>query len=263
MQVRVLGCSGAIAKGCRTTSFLVDGEILVDAGTGVGELSLQEMAGIDHVLLTHSHLDHIAALPLMVDAVAKLRAQPLQVHALPATLDALRRHIFNDVIWPDFTRLPTPEHPFIEFTSFEIGQQFTLNAKLVEVLPASHSVPAVGLSVNAGSGAWVFSGDTGVNPPFWQRIRQLPVKALVVETAFGSGEQALAVLSGHLSPNTLIDQLALLPTQPDYPIYITHTKPSETAEITAQLNALEAKMPHPVGWPLKLHHLTADDVFII
>ena len=64
MKVRVLGCSGAIAKDCRTTSFLVDGEILVDAGTGVGDLTLDEMRQIDHVLLSHSHLDHIAALPL-------------------------------------------------------------------------------------------------------------------------------------------------------------------------------------------------------
>ncbi|RYF65884.1 MAG: MBL fold metallo-hydrolase, partial [Comamonadaceae bacterium] len=81
MQVRVLGCSGAIAKGCRTTSFLVDGDLLVDAGTGVGELTLDEMSAIDDVVLTHSHLDHIASLPLLLDAVAARRTTPLRVHA--------------------------------------------------------------------------------------------------------------------------------------------------------------------------------------
>ncbi|RZI64386.1 MAG: MBL fold metallo-hydrolase, partial [Variovorax sp.] len=105
MQVRVLGCSGAIAKDCRTTSFLIDGDLLVDAGTGVGDLTLDEMAGIDDVLLTHSHLDHIAALPLMIDAVASRRSQPLRVHALRATIEALRAHVFNNVIWPDFASI--------------------------------------------------------------------------------------------------------------------------------------------------------------
>jgi hypothetical protein len=43
MQIRVLGCSGSIAAGSRTTSFLVDDDVLVDAGTGVGDLTLDEM----------------------------------------------------------------------------------------------------------------------------------------------------------------------------------------------------------------------------
>lgn len=115
MKVRVLGCSGAIAKDCRTTSFLIDADVLVDAGTGVGDLSLQEMRGINHVLLTHSHLDHVAALPLMVDAIAAHRKSPIRIHALQATIDALKLHIFNNVIWPDFSKIPTREAPFISF----------------------------------------------------------------------------------------------------------------------------------------------------
>src|SRR5919112_6828263 len=100
MKVRVLGCSGAISKDCRTTSFLVDGDVLVDAGTGVGDLTLEEMRGIRHVLLTHSHLDHIAALPLMVDSIASQLTRPVTIHALPGTIQALKNHVFNNVIWP-------------------------------------------------------------------------------------------------------------------------------------------------------------------
>ena len=103
MKVRVLGCSGAIAQGCRTTSFLINHNILIDAGTGVGDLTLEEMRRIDHVFLTHSHLDHVAALPLMLDAVSSLRNHPVQVHALPATIAALQAHVFNNTIWPDFS----------------------------------------------------------------------------------------------------------------------------------------------------------------
>jgi cAMP phosphodiesterase len=153
MKVRVLGCSGAIAKGRCTTSFLVDGNLLVDAGTGVGDLTLEEMGRVDHVLLSHSHLDHIAALPLMVDAVAAQRDKPLQVYALPGTVAALRAHVFNNVIWPDFTTIPSAAAPFIQFQPIEIGQVLEIGGKTVEVLPAVHTVPAAGFAISTGGPA--------------------------------------------------------------------------------------------------------------
>jgi ribonuclease BN (tRNA processing enzyme) len=151
MKVRVLGCSGAIAKDCRTTSFLIDDDVLVDAGTGVGDLALEEMRKVDKVFLTHSHLDHVAALPLMVDACAAMRTTPLQIHALGGTITALKEHIFNDVIWPDFSRIPTPESPFISFHEIHIGQTLQLKGKLIEVLPAVHTVPAAGFAITGGT----------------------------------------------------------------------------------------------------------------
>jgi glyoxylase-like metal-dependent hydrolase (beta-lactamase superfamily II) len=97
MIIRVLGCSGAIAAGCRTTSFLLDGSVLIDAGTGVGDLSLDELARIDHILISHSHLDHVLAIGLLADSVLRMRSaqqrSPIVVHALPETLEALRKHI--------------------------------------------------------------------------------------------------------------------------------------------------------------------------
>lgn len=243
MQVRVLGCSGAIAKDCRTTSFLVDSDLLVDAGTGVGDLSLDEMAAIDDVVLTHSHLDHIAALPLMIDAVASRRSRPLRVHALRATIEALRAHVFNNVIWPDFASIPSREAPFVSFHDLVIGQQLELGTarrKHIEVLPAVHTVPACGFAVRCaeGGGHWVFSGDTERNAPFWSRVNQLDVSMLVIETAFSNREQALAQRSLHLSPTTLADELAQIAPGRSYPIYITHTKPAETEEIMSQIGGL-------------------------
>jgi ribonuclease BN (tRNA processing enzyme) len=200
MRVRVLGCSGAIAKDSRTTSFLIDDDVLVDAGTGVGDLTLEEMRRIRHVLLTHSHLDHIAALPLMIDSIASQLTEPIQVHALPGTIAALKAHVFNNVIWPDFSRIPTPQAPFVTFHEIQVGQTLELFGKSIEVLPAVHTVPACGYAVPPATAAWVFTGDTERNPAFWRRINQMDVAALVIETAFSNREQDLAKRSLHLSP---------------------------------------------------------------
>ncbi|VWX59500.1 Ribonuclease BN, tRNA processing enzyme [Burkholderiales bacterium 8X] len=245
MKVRVLGCSGAIAKNCRTTSFLVDDDLLVDAGTGVGDLTLAEMAAIDDVVLTHSHLDHVAALPLMLDAVASRRAKPLRVHALRATIEALRAHVFNNVIWPDFASIPSREAPFVSFHDIVVGEQLSLGSRMkkhVEVLPAVHSVPACGFAIRHtdARASWVFSGDTERNSAFWQRINQIEVAMLVIETAFSNREQALAQRSLHLSPGTLAGELAQMDPASSYPIYITHTKPAETAEIMSQIGQFGA-----------------------
>jgi ribonuclease BN (tRNA processing enzyme) len=240
MQVRVLGCSGAIARDCRTTAFLIDDDVLVDAGTGVGDLTLEEMGNVDDVVLTHSHLDHVAALPLMIDAVASRRRRPLRVHALRATNEALRAHVFNNVIWPDFASIPSREKPFVSFHDFAVGDVLSLgsrSSKIVEVLPAVHTVPSCGFAVRAAAGGpyWVFSGDTERNPPFWERINALAVGVLVIETAFSNREQTLAARSLHLSPTTLADELACIGPDRHYPIYITHTKPAETGEIMSQI----------------------------
>jgi ribonuclease BN (tRNA processing enzyme) len=239
MKVRVLGCSGGIARGCRTTSFLLDDDLLVDAGTGVGDLTLAEMAKIDHVLLTHSHMDHIAALPSLVDTVAAQRRRPLQVHALPATIDALKTHIFNDVIWPDFSRIPTPAAPFIRFYPLAQGQTVLLAGKTVEVLPAVHTVPAVGYAV-AGSqgGHWVFTGDTAHNPALWARLNRMDVAMLIIEAAFSNQEASLAQRSQHLCPNSLAAELACIEPGRHYPIYLTHLKPSQAERIMAEVHAL-------------------------
>ena len=261
MKIRVLGCSGAIAKDCRTTSFLIDQDVLIDAGTGVGDLTLEEMRRIDHVFLTHSHLDHVAALPLMVDAIASKRSTPIQVHALQQTIDALKAHIFNNTIWPDFSRIPTPEAPFITFHALAPGQTLAVSGKFIEVLTAVHTVPAVGYAVTAGQGCWVFTGDTEVNPAFWRRINELDVAILVIETAFSNKERDLAKRSLHLSPVALASELDCIEKSKNYPIYITHTKPAETELIMAEIQRFDQTSPRGGNVAHNIHWLRAGQEF--
>ena len=254
MKVRVLGCSGAIAKDCRTTSFLLDSDVLIDCGTGVGDLTLGEMQAIDHVLISHSHLDHIASLPLMIDAIASSLTRPVQVHALPGTIAALKAHIFNNVIWPDFSRIPTPEKPFITFHEIQVGQVLEFPGKRVEVLPAVHTVPACGFAVTSGKGCWVFTGDTERNPAFWRRINQMNVAALVIETAFSNREKDLAKRALHLAPSSLAEELDCIDKTKRFPIFITHTKPAETELIMAEIQKFDQTQPfgpnvvHDIRW---------------
>lgn len=251
MKVRVLGCSGAIAVGCRTTAFLLDDDLLVDAGTGVGDLTLDELARIDHIVVSHSHLDHIVSIPLLADSVISRRREPVTVHALPETLQALRTHLFNDVIWPDFTRIPCPDRPILQLSPVAVGQRLELGGKLVEVLPARHTVPAVGYAVQGRDGWWVYTGDTGPNPDLWPRLAGRPVATLVIETAFSDRERELARISQHLSPGTLATELAHLPD--GVPVHLTHAKPGELERIAQEVRALEDRH--------RIHHLVAGQHF--
>jgi ribonuclease BN (tRNA processing enzyme) len=254
MQIRVLGCSGSIAAGSRTTAFLVDDDLLIDAGTGVGDLPLDAMVRIDHILVTHSHLDHVLAIGLLADSVARRRAAagrpPVQVHALAPTLDALRAHILNGVIWPDFTRLPTVEQPTLELVPIAHGQRLRIGARTVEVLPAAHTVPACGYAVEGARGCWVFTGDTGPNPALWARLAQLQVATLVIETAFGDEDAELARLSRHLCPALLREELARLERPTD--VYITHIKPGELDLVMSEIG--------PAAGPHRIHALQAGQV---
>lgn len=233
MKVRVLGCSGGIGgRYLRTTSLLVDHDILIDGGTGVGDLSLAELALIDHVFVTHSHLDHIACIPFIVDTVGEMRNRPLTLYATKATLEIIRAHIFNWSIWPDFSEIPNAENPFLRYQQIRLGQGTEIAGRRIVAVPANHTVPAVGYHLDSGAGSLVFSGDTTTNDALWKvvnRIRNLRV--LIIETAFSNRERQLATVSKHLCPSMLAEELKKLQHSPE--IYITHLKPGQI-ELTMQ-----------------------------
>lgn len=240
MKVRVLGCSGGIGGyHLRTTSMLIDHDILVDAGTGVADLPLAELALIDHVFLTHSHLDHIASLPLLIDSVSDLRDKPLTVHATAATLEILGEHIFNWAIWPDFTMIPSPEAALMQYRAIALGQSVRLGERTITALPAEHTVPAVGYQLDSGAGSLVFTGDTTVNDRFWPVVNRIAnLRYLLIETAFPNREQRLAELSKHLCPSLLVSELRKLSIAAE--IYISHLKPSQIELTMAEIQACAA-----------------------
>lgn len=254
MQVRVLGCSGGIGAGLLTTAFLVDDDVLIDAGTGVGDLSYEDMKDIRHVFVTHSHLDHVASIPLLVDSLFDELTEPLVVHAQQVTIDALRRHIFNWEIWPDFTRLPNPERPVMRFEPIESGEVHRVGGRTFEAIEVAHTVPAVGYLCSNGTSAFCFSGDTTTNDTLWPALnRSEHLDLLIVEVGFPDRQAELAHLSRHYSPQSLAADLAKLDRRPR--IAVTHIKPGDEGLI---MDELEAALP---GYDI--HRLQGDDAFTL
>jgi ribonuclease BN (tRNA processing enzyme) len=211
---------------------LLDHDVLIDAGTGVGDLSLAEMCVIDHVFVTHSHLDHIACLPLLVDSVGFMRDKPLVIHATDETLGILKQHVFNWEIWPDFSEIPSLHQPILRYESIVLGEAVEIGGRRITPLPANHVVPAVGFQIDSGKKSLVFSGDTTTCDALWAEVNCIQnLEYLIVETAFSNAEKDLAVISKHLCPSLLAEELGKLKLNPK--IYITHLKPGEI-ELTMQ-----------------------------
>jgi len=234
MRLRILGCSGGISGNLRTTSMLLDRDVLIDAGTGVGDLSLDELSAIDHIFVTHAHMDHVGFIPLLVDTVNPMRDKPITVHATSETIGILREHLFNWKLWPDFTQIPNERQPYMRFQAMELGQTVELSGRRITALPANHTVPAVGFQLDSGKASLVFSGDTTVQEALWEEVNRIGnLRYLIVETAFSNGELELAVVSKHLCPSMLAGELAKLKLKPE--IFITHLKPGEAELIMSEV----------------------------
>ncbi len=235
MKLRVLGCSGGIGgRLMRTTSMLVDHDILIDAGTGLTELTLAEMAMIEHIFITHSHLDHLAALPLMIDSVADMHDRPITLYATDATLEIIKNHIFNWAIWPDFSEIAIRQEAVMQYQTIRIGEPLRLGERTITAVPAEHTVPAVGYHLDSGQGSLVFTGDTTVNDAFWPVINRISnLKYLIIETAFSNRERQLALTSKHLCPSMLAEELARL--ERDVSVFITHLKPGQVELIMGEI----------------------------
>jgi ribonuclease BN (tRNA processing enzyme) len=243
MKLRVLGCSGGIGGELRTTSFLVDHDMLIDAGTGVGDLSINELAQIDHVFVTHSHMDHVTSIPFLVDTVGWMRDRPLTVHATKETLAVLKEHLFNWKLWPDFSRIPDARHPVMRYATVTIGTAAAVDGRTVTALPANHVVPAVGYHLDSGKASLVFTGDTTSNDELWTVVNGISnLKYLIIETALSDRERELARITKHLCPSLLAEELLKLKHNPE--IYITHLKPRES-ELIMQQVAVQVKERRP------------------
>ncbi|WP_024850117.1 3',5'-cyclic-nucleotide phosphodiesterase [Hydrogenovibrio kuenenii] len=233
MKLTVLGASGGISPETGTTSFLLGDSVLIDAGTGSSRLSQEQMLNIRYVLLTHSHLDHICNLPFLLNTTIGEMKHTVEVFALEHTIEAMKAHIFNGVIWPDFAKLPTPENPALRFNTIKVGDDFVLDDFRFQVLPAEHTVPTVGFRVSTGSGSFAFTGDCAKNDQFWHALNQYdPVDLLIVDDQYLACESVISKAAKHYYPESLSEDLQKLESHPK--LYLTHLPPFKKNEVMSE-----------------------------
>lgn len=234
-QLRFLGVAGSLSPGCETTSFLLGPHVLIDAGTGVGQMSPEAMLEIDHVFLTHSHLDHVCGLAFLADMVCGKRTRPIVVHGLAATLLAIRQHLFNDVIWPDFSALPSADSPTLCWQPLD-GEQEVMGMAITP-FAAEHSVPATGYVIQSGIARLLLTGDTCTSADYISRVKALgKLDMMVMECAFPLEQAAVSMLARHTGSGSFVE-FARAVDDGEVVFWVTHMKPGVEAQITAELRA--------------------------
>ena len=243
MEITVLGCSGSRGKGLRTTAFLVDNALLLDAGTITEALSLEQCAQINHILITHAHIDHIGDLPFLVESVLGLRKEPIYVHAIDEVIEDISSHIFNDHVWPDFSEIPSAKEPILSYRRIKPLESITVGSYNVLPIPVNHIVPTVGYLIDDGKTVLAFAADPYFTELFWQKTQtEQRLGALIVEASFPNRLEEVAEVTKHLTPTLMAEELKKL-KRSDVDVYVTHMKPPYRRELIVELKKLSRRLP--------------------
>ena len=253
MRIEVLGCHGGDVPNLRLPTFLVNGRLLLEAGGVTGALPLEQQVGLEHVLISHAHLDHVVGLAFLVDNIQSAvgRAAAVTMASLAPVVKDLRTYCFNNRLWPDFTTLPTPEAPVLRLETLVEGEATKFAGLTVIPVPVNHSVPATGFVITDGTTGFVFSGDTGPTKQIWRVARHVhEIRAIIVEAAFPNRLEALARASGHFTPRLLEREMERMP---DAPLWVYHIKPTYYEETAEELIRLDSRV----------HILQQDQAYVI
>ncbi len=250
MQVKIIGAQGGVMKGSHATSLLIDESLLIDAGSVASGLDIKDQLAIDHILVSHAHLDHIKDLAFICDNCFGMRENPFEVYCHPQVKKSIKDHLFNDIIWPDFSILPNSNKPTISFNEINEGVILELGDYRVHPVHVKHPGHAMGFIVEKGDCAVLFTQDTGPTDKIWEKAKEFKnLKAIFTEVSFPNELQNVANLSDHHTPQTMAKEILKMPK--DIPIYLSHLKPTNKEELISEINAIGEK---------RLHILYMDDV---
>jgi ribonuclease BN (tRNA processing enzyme) len=240
MKIRVLGCHGAKLSNHRTCGFLINGSVLLDAGTICSSLTLSEQGKIRYVLISHIHADHIKDLAFLSEnLIAEKKRRPVVIISLEQVLAGLRRNLFNDQIWPDFTKLPDSRNPVFRLKAIREGETIRFDGLEVKAFKVNHIIPCAGFLVRENSSSILYSGDTYQTDKLWKAAsKEAHLKAAMIETSFPNALKGLAIISKHLTPDLLVQEFSKI-GKPNLPLYVYHIKPRYLKEIRRELKRLK------------------------
>ncbi len=242
MKLEVLGCHGGELPKYKTTCFLIDEVLALDAGALTGTLSLERLCKVDDILISHSHFDHVKDLPLLADLIVGRRDKPVTIHASTECAKTLQKNMFNNSLWPDFTRIPTRKNPVMQIKPFRPGATFKIGRYTVQSVPVTHPVESCGFVVSDGKLSVAMSGDTGPTDKLWKVLNKTKdLKALLLETSFPNKLQQLADISGHLTPQTLREELKKFDRN-GAAVLLYHLKPAFVPQLKKEFEGLPVEV---------------------
>jgi cAMP phosphodiesterase len=249
VEIRIIGCHGGETPRHRPSAFLIDDRIAIDAGSLTSGMDLAAQCALEACLVSHAHLDHIRDLATIADNRCQKGCPPLVIAGTKQTLALLKKHFFNGLLWPDFTKIPHHDHPTIRYRVLAPEVTHNLAGYKVRAIEVSHTIECCAFIVEGKSGALAYSGDTGPTDRLWEVLNGAGVKdlrAMLMEVSFPNREQNLATLSGHHTPRTLGLELKKYKKVKDLPFLLYHIKPVFQAEVEkecAKLRGLNLTIP--------------------
>ncbi len=238
MQVKVIGAHGGVAVGYRATSFLIDNKILIDAGSVASGLGVSDQKDIDYIFISHAHLDHIKDLAFLCDNCFGMRSKPYEVYSHPTVKTAIKTHLMNDVIWPDFSKIPNEKEPTMRFNELLPEKKVIVDG--YEILPVSvnHPGDTLGFIVTKNGSSILFTLDTAATERIWTLSKKLKnLKAIFTEVSFPNRLSNVAEISFHHTAKSMAKEMRKMP--PDIPIYLGHLKPQYHAELIKEIKDLD------------------------
>ena len=240
MELRVIGCHGGETPKHRTSGFLLDETLAIDAGSLATGMPLSLQFRMTGCVISHAHLDHIKDLATVADNRCQAECDPLPVAATRGTIRTLKKHFFNNTLWPDFSSIPSKANPTIQFVELKPERVTQVGDFEVQAIMVHHTIESAGFVIRGPEGAVGYSGDTGPTDRLWEVLRETPdLRALMMEISFPNREQRLATVSGHHTPRTLLKDLKKYKKPKDLPTLLYHIKPVFQSEVEQECARLK------------------------
>jgi 3',5'-cyclic-nucleotide phosphodiesterase len=240
LQLRVIGCHGGETPKHRTSAFLLDERVAIDAGALTSGLDLKQQCSLEAVLVSHAHLDHVRDLATIADNRAQLGCKPLTIVGTRPTIGVLKKHFFNGLLWPDFSVIPTKKHPAIEYMVLKPEVRTMVAGFGVRAIEVTHTIDTSAFIVDKNGASVAYSGDTGPTDRLWEALNEeKDLRALLMEVSFPNDHQRLATVSGHHTPQTLLPDLKKYKRPKDLPTLLYHIKPTFQASVEKECAKLK------------------------